>query len=495
MNVNKLLEDLNNIENEFKGHEQEKSSNEKHKQIIGYENENEEDQGVEQEEGPGEGPGEVFGEGEGQGNGICQEDLLNITTIGESSEHFSLNKSINSYFSIFNTKNEYKKIQMKAEHIQIEIIDNLIFLLKLKSNYDDEKMVKMIFHCINETFQNKNKPILDMSKENPLFIYKQNLLKNKYLFLKVIRKMKNKHFYPDIKQCIKDVTRDVFSFNKNIYNGSLGFENILYILYKLINKNMKDKLKSLLLSFFILSILSRTNNSVDILYILEYFYKNDNYAFVIPDSSFLSPCELSVYKNIIILKSNIKYCLRLSDQTTLSYNCYNIIYINEHDISENFYIYIYSFLLKQEKYHYIFKKKIFRDVDFFNTHLNYLKLKKKNNTHKSSVEEQTRTTHFKSSGIHSCTEILFTNSTKTELNAEQKTNNESQEQRVEREKKNLQTLLNDMEISSESSYDYVDSGISIEQINDQNDLYLTQDSLSAKKKNFFYQFLIIELDQ
>lgn len=485
MNVNKLLEDLNNIENEFKGHEQEKSSNEKQKQII--EHEHEEDQGIEQTEG--------HGEGDGQGQGFCHEDFLNLTTIGESSEHFSLNKSINSYFSIFNTKNEYKKIQMKAEHIQVEIIDNLIFLLKLKSNYDDEKIVKIIFDCINEAFRDKNKPILDMSKEKPLFLYKQNLLKNKYLFLKVIRKMKNRHFYPDIKQCIKDVTRDVFSFNKNVYNGSLGFENILYILYKLINKNRKNKLKSLLLSFFILSILSRTNNSVDILYILEYFYKNDNYAFVIPDSSFLSPCELSVYKNIIILKSNIKYCLRLSDQTTLSYNCYNIIYINEHVISDNFYVYIYSFLLKQEKYHYIFKNKIFKDIDFFNIQLNYLKLKRKNDTHESFVEGQTGATHFKSSGIHSSAEVLFTNSHKTELDTEEKRKNESQEQRVEREKKKLQTLLDDMEMSSESSYDYVDSGISIEQINDQNDLYLNTDSLSGKKKNFFYQYLIIELDQ
>ncbi|CRG99389.1 conserved Plasmodium protein, unknown function [Plasmodium relictum] len=434
MNIEKLVADLNDIENEF---------NEEHK----------------------------------------SEDFLHISLKKNDSCCILSDENIVNYFSIFNIKNEYKKAEINLEKIQLSIINNLIFLLKLKKKLYDPEILKTILECLNISFKNKNETIENVSEEKSLHIYKQNLLKNKYLFLKILRKIKNKSFYPDIKQCIKDVTRDVFSFNKSIYNGSLGFETILYLLFKLLNKNLKSEMKNLLLSFFLLCIMSRTNNSVDILYILEYFYKNNNFSLIIPNTSYISPCEVSIYNNIIILKTNVKYFINIIDQTNLSYNCYNIIYIDENLISDNFYLYIYKILLKEKKYHYIFNNKSFENLDFFNINMNYSKLCKNINNEKNLnniIKEQNN--EFNMGYISDKEEYYLIN--KEKINDKIKNG------------KNVQSFIEDIEISSNSIYNFSDNEIDIKKINEQNSFYLNiNNDLDKKKKNFFYQYLIIELNQ
>ncbi|CRG96727.1 conserved Plasmodium protein, unknown function [Plasmodium gallinaceum] len=433
MNIEKLTADLNDIENEF----------------------NEENKG---------------------GDFLC----LNMFKLDNCTMPY---ENVINYFSIFNIKNEYKKTEINAEKIQISILNNLIFLLNLKKKFYDEEILKIILECINVSFKNKNETIENASEEKSLLIYKQHLLKNKYLFLKILRKIKSKNYYPDIKQCIKDVTRDVFSFNMSVYNGSLGFETILFLLYKLLNKNLKNDIRNFLLSFFLLSIMSRTNNSVDILYILEYFYKNNNFSLIIPNTSYLTPCEVSIYNNIIILKTNVKYFINLIDQTNLSYNCHNIIYIDENLISDNFYLYIYKTLLKQKKYHYIFNNKTFENLDFFNINMNYSKLKGSN----INCEENLNV------------KIKKENTINVEHISDQKEHNLINKENINEKIKNgaiIEFPTEDIEIFSDSTYSVSDNEFDIKKINEQNSYYLNIDNNSnKKKKNYFYQYLIIELNQ
>lgn len=381
-----------------------------------------------------------------------------------------------SYISNFNIKNEYRKSKIRAEKIQMNVLYDLIFLLKLKkktSNLCDDNITRDIIHkicdCIQITFHNENDKIEKICDENSLYIYKKHLLKNKFMLLKIIRKIKNNHLYPDIKQLIKDVTRDVFSFNGKIYNGSIGFENIIYLLYKLLKKKyITCPLKSFILSFFLLSIMSRTNNSVDILYILEYFYKNNNFSIIIPDSSFLSPCELSIYDNIILLKNNVRYLINITEESTLKYNCYNIIYMDINKITDNFYNHIYKILLQQEKYHYIFKYKIFHNIHFFNTNLNITKLKL---TYKYNNDEKCQYRH--------------------NTNEEPKDDKNAYNSSII---KNSNTI-HDHIFSSDSSYNSNhNNNIDINKINEKNFLYINKNS-KGKLNNIFYQYLIIELDE
>ncbi|KNG75890.1 hypothetical protein PFMG_02185 [Plasmodium falciparum IGH-CR14] len=341
-----------------------------------------------------------------------------------------------SYISNFNIKNEYRKSKIRAEKIQMNVLYDLIFLLKLKkktSNLCDDNITRDIIHKICDL------------------------------------KIKNNHLYPDIKQLIKDVTRDVFSFNGKIYNGSIGFENIIYLLYKLLKKKyITCPLKSFILSFFLLSIMSRTNNSVDILYILEYFYKNNNFSIIIPDSSFLSPCELSIYDNIILLKNNVRYLINITEESTLKYNCYNIIYMDINKITDNFYNHIYKILLQQEKYHYIFKYKIFHNIHFFNTNLNITKLKL---TYKYNNDEKCQYRH--------------------NTNEEPKDDKNAYNSSII---KNSNTI-HDHIFSSDSSYNSNhNNNIDINKINEKNFLYINKNS-KGKLNNIFYQYLIIELDE
>lgn len=286
------------------------------------------------------------------------------------------------------------------------------------------------------------------------------------MLLKIIRKIKNNHLYPDIKQLIKDVTRDVFSFNGKIYNGSIGFENIIYLLYKLLKKKyITCPLKSFILSFFLLSIMSRTNNSVDILYILEYFYKNNNFSIIIPDSSFLSPCELSIYDNIILLKNNVRYLINITEESTLKYNCYNIIYMDINKITDNFYNHIYKILLQQEKYHYIFKYKIFHNIHFFNTNLNITKLKL---TYKYNNDEKCQYRH--------------------NTNEEPKDDKNAYNSSII---KNSNTI-HDHIFSSDSSYNSNhNNNIDINKINEKNFLYINKNSKGKLNNISFCTFVIL----
>ncbi|SOV14238.1 conserved Plasmodium protein, unknown function [Plasmodium sp. gorilla clade G2] len=403
--------------------------------------------------------------------------------INSCSNVLSLYNEQISYISNFNIKNEYRKSKIRAEKIQMNVLYDLIFLLKLKkktSKVGDDNITKNIIYkiwdCIEITFHNENDKIEKICDENNLYIYKKHLLKNKFLLLKIIRKIKNNHLYPDIKQLIKDVTRDVFAFNGNIYNGSIGFENIIYLLYKLLKKKyITCPLKSFILSFFLLSIMSRTNNSVDILYILEYFYKNNNFSIIISDSSFLSPCELSIYDNIILLKNNIRYLINITEESTLKYNCYNIIYIDINKITDNFYNHIYKILLQQEKYHYIFKYKIFHNIQFFNTTLNVKKLNltynNNNNNNDHHDDDETFPYMNNTSKEHKHDKNIYNLSI----------NNNSNE-------------LDDNIFSSDSSSNSNHNNIDIHKINEKNFLYINKNSKS-QVKNIFYQYLIIELDE
>ncbi|CDU17580.1 conserved Plasmodium protein, unknown function [Plasmodium yoelii] len=428
------------------------------------------------------------------------DDFFSSANIKLDSEKDSnvANKGTN-YYSIFNIKNEYKNVEINAEKIQIDIIKRLIFLLKLyKNKRTSWEIIKHIFECLYISFESKNDMIKNISDETVLYIYKEYLLKNKFVILKIIRKIKNKHLYPDIKQIIKDVTRDIFTFNSIIYNGSLGFERITYLLYKLLNKNFKCKFKNFLLTFFLFSIMSRTNNSVDILYILEYYYKNNNFSFIIPDTSFISPCDLTIYNDLIVLNTNVRYYINIEDDDTnnISYNCYNIIYIQESLISHNFYLYIYKTLLKQEKYYYLFNNKniIGNDFDFFNINSNISKLKppklnsecvetenvtEKNVTEKNAAEknEQINKT-IENSTLHNEIEHNLFHHINSEIDDEILPNKIS---------KNLDSI----DISSQSTYSYNDNEMDIDKINAQNCWYM---NLNDKKKNFFYQYLIIELN-
>ncbi|SOV14119.1 conserved Plasmodium protein, unknown function [Plasmodium gaboni] len=402
--------------------------------------------------------------------------------INSCSNILSLYNEQISYISNFNIKNEYRKSKIRAEKIQMNVLYDLIFLLKLKkktSKVGDDNMTRNIIHkiwdCIEITFHNENDKIEKICDENNLYIYKKHLLKNKFLLLKIIRKIKNNHLYPDIKQLIKDVTRDVFSFNGNIYNGSIGFENIIYLLYKLLKKKyITCPLKSFILSFFLLSIMSRTNNSVDILYILEYFYKNNNFSIIIPDSSFLSPCELSIYDNIILLKNNIRYLINITEESTLKYNCYNIIYIDINKITDNFFNHIYKILLQQEKYHYIFKYKIFNNIQFFNTTLN---VKKLNLTYNNNNKDH---------HLHHDEIFPYMNNTSKEHKHDKNIYNLSIN--------NNSNEMDDHIFSSDSSSNSNHNNIDIHKINEKNFLYINKNSKS-QVKNIFYQYLIIELDE
>ncbi|SCM21201.1 conserved Plasmodium protein, unknown function [Plasmodium berghei] len=397
------------------------------------------------------------------------------------------NKGTN-YYSIFNIKNEYKGVEINAEKIQIDIIKRLIFLLKLYKNKRTScEIIKHIFECLYISFESKNDMIKNASDETVLYTYKEYLLKNKFIILKIIRKIKNKHLYPDIKQIIKDVTRDIFTFNSIIYNGSLGFERITYLLYKLLNKNFKCKFKNFLLTFFLFSIMSRTNNSVDILYILEYYYKNDNFSFIIPDTSFISPCDLTVCNDLIVLNTNIRYYINIEDDDTnnISYNCYNIIYIQESLISHNFYLYIYKTLLKQEKYYYLFNNKniIGNDFDFFNINSNISKLKS------PKLNSECVGTENAAKKIEQINKTLenFTLHNEIENNLFYHINSEIDEEILPN---NISKDLDSIDISSQSTYSYNDNEMNIDKINAQNCWYMDLND----KKNFFYQYLIIELN-
>ncbi|SCM20242.1 conserved Plasmodium protein, unknown function [Plasmodium chabaudi adami] len=398
------------------------------------------------------------------------------------------NKGTN-YYSIFNIKNEYKSVEINAEKIQIDIIKRLIFLLKLyKNKKTSYEIIKHIYECLYISFESKNDMIKNISDETALYIYKEYLFKNKFIILKIIRRIKNTHLYPDIKQIIKDATRDIFAFNGTIYNGSLGIERITYLLYKLLNKNFKCKFKNFLLTFFLFSIMSRTNNSVDILYILEYYYKNNNFSFIIPDTSFISPCDLTVYNDLIVLNTNVRYNINIEDDetTSISYNCYNIIYIQESLISHNFYIYIYKTLLKQEKYYYLFNNKniIGNDFDFFNINANIskLKLQKLNSEYVETengakkIEQINKT--LENSSLHNEMENNLFYHINSEIDDEVPPNNISKD-------------LDSIDISSQSTYTHNDNEMDIDKINAQNSWYM---DLNDKKKNFFYQYLIIELN-
>ncbi|SBS85457.1 conserved Plasmodium protein, unknown function [Plasmodium ovale] len=412
---------------------------------------------------------------------------LNVEGLDNSACKAAEGERLN-YYSIFNIKNEYKKTEIYAEKMQISIINNLIFLSKLNKSKRNDEMMNIVLNCLHVSFENKNDLVKTISEEKSLYLYKQHLLKNKIFFLKILRKIKNRNFYPDIKQIIKDVTRDIFSFNRCVYNGSIGIERITSLLYKLLNKHFICKIKNFLLTFFLLSIMSRTNNSVDLLYILEFFYKNDNYSFIIPDSSFISPCEVTVYNNMIILKSNVKYFINLlDDKTNLLCNCFNIIYIQENLISDNFYLNIYKTLLKQHKYHYLFRnKKIVDSLNFFDVHSICKKLKW---------------------GSYTCEENLFSESIAKEVHNICKDTNavcaneentlacEGEIDRRGEEWKDVIPDLESIEISSQSSYDYNDNEVDIKKINKQNFVYRNDiNDLKKGKKNFFYQYLIIELN-
>ncbi|KAI4839413.1 hypothetical protein MKS88_001963 [Plasmodium brasilianum] len=423
-----------------------------------------------------------------------------------------------SYYSIFNIKKEYKKMAIKVEKIQVNVINNLIFFFKLNKVKSNPEMVETIKDCLNFSFQNNNdETIKKSSEEKSLFAYKQHLLKNKYFFLKILRRIKNRSIYPDIKQIIKDVTRDVFSFNGNIYNGSIGFEGILLLLYKLLNKHFKCPLRNFLLSFFLLSIMSRTNNSVDILYILEYFYKNNNFSHIIPNSSFLSPCEVTVYNNIIILKSNIKYFINITeDYTNLSYNCHNIIYIDEELIADNFYLDIYKELLKQDRYHYLFGSgnlfegnyqygnKHFVNLNFFDVDSVCRSLKRSDSTsiyNNLNVQKQ--------EGGESVEEKIQQDKDEQELKKDrcynansidvQEENSSTNKKKMNRSEKKISvssSILEDIGVSSNSTYDYNDNEIDIKKINEQNSVYQhNSNDINKSIKNFFYQYLIIELTE
>ncbi|GAW80242.1 hypothetical protein, conserved [Plasmodium gonderi] len=391
-----------------------------------------------------------------------------------------LDEEMKYHYSIFNTRNEYKRTEINVEKIQIDIINNLIFFLKLLKKKNDEEIIRQIIKCIQVSFETENEHIEKISEEKSLYIYKQYLLKNKYIFLKILRKIKNKNFYPNIKQIIKDITRDVFSFNREIHNGSSGFETILSLLYELLNKNIKCLFRNMLLSFFLLSLMSRTNNSVDILYTLDSFYKNSNFSIIVPNTCFISPCELSIYNNIIILRSNVKYFINITQDESLllPYNCYNIVYIDEHLISDNFYLHIYQTLLKDQKYHYLFTdRKLFAHLNFFDVQSNYVKLKSKicDSLNASPVGVAKKQENQIYHDIIKCS------------------------QNEEADKSEIQgnhfssSFLDNIEVSSSSTYNCSDNEIDIKQINDQNRVYCNGlGDLDKQKRNFFYQYLIIE---
>ncbi|ANQ07382.1 Uncharacterized protein PCOAH_00017400 [Plasmodium coatneyi] len=384
-------------------------------------------------------------------------------------------EKMNHHYTIFNTKNEFRKTEINVEKTQIEIINHYIFLLKLLRRRKDEEIIREIAKCIEVTFETDNDEMQQLSEEKSFHMYKQYLLKNKYFFLKIWRSMKNKNFYPDVKQIIKDTTRDVFSFNRQIHNGSLGFKSILSNLYKLLGKYFQCDFRKTLLAFFLLSLMSRTNNTVDILYTLEYYFKNKNFSIILPNSSFISPCELSICNNIILLRSHVKYFIKITEESSslLPYNCYNIIYIDENLISDNFYLHIYKTLLKDCKHHYLFRdNELFGQVNFFDVKSNCAKLKSKGVCKPGDPSRQIPTSY--DATIHP-------NGEKTES--------------IEQQGDNFATLLDDVEVSSSSTYNCSDNEIDIKNINEKNRLYRDniRDHLGKRRRNFFYQYLIIEL--
>ncbi|KJP88626.1 hypothetical protein AK88_01706 [Plasmodium fragile] len=382
-------------------------------------------------------------------------------------------EKMNHHYTIFNTKNEFRKTEINVEKTQIDIINHFIFLLKLLKRRNDEEMIRQIKKCIQVSFETDNDEMQKLSEEKSFYLYKQYLLKNKHFFFKMWTSMKNKNFYPDVKQIIKDITRDVFSFNRQILNGSLGFKSILSNLYKLLGKYFQCDFKNILLSFFLLSLMSRTNNTVDILYTLEYYFKNKNFSIIIPNTCFISPCELSICNNIILLRSHVKYFIKVTEESSslLAYNCYNIIYVDENLISDNFYLHIYKTLLKDCKHHYLFRdQELFGQVNFFDVKSNYAKLKSKGLPQEEDPFGEVPTGYDTA---------IYPNAEKTES--------------IE-EKNHFATLLDDVEVSSNSTYNCSDNEIDIKKINEKNRLYRdTCNHLGKSKRNCFYQYLIIEL--
>ncbi|CAI7719620.1 conserved Plasmodium protein, unknown function [Plasmodium vivax] len=383
-------------------------------------------------------------------------------------------EKMNHHYTIFNTKNEFRKTEINVEKTQIDIVNHFIFLLKLLRRSHDEEVVRQIMKCIEVTFETDNDEVQKLSEEKSFYLYKQYLLKNKHFFLKIWRSMKNKNFYPDVKQIIKDITRDVFSFNRQVHNGSLGFKVILSTLYKLLGKYLQCDFRRILLAFFLLSLMSRTNNTVDILYTLEYYFKNRNFSIIVPDSCFISPCELSLCKNIIMLCSHVKYFIKVTEEPSslLRYNCYNLIYIDENQISDNFYLHIYKTLLKDYKHHYLFRDaELFGQVNFFDVKANCAKLKPKGVLPAGDP--------FR--------EVPTGNDTTVYPNGGKGENTEQQGD-------HFATLLDDVEVSSNSTYNCSDNEIDIKKINEKNRLHRDgRDHLGKRTRNFFHQYLIIEL--
>ncbi|GAB65752.1 hypothetical protein PCYB_072540, partial [Plasmodium cynomolgi strain B] len=383
-------------------------------------------------------------------------------------------EKMNQHYTIFNTKNEFRKTEINVEKTQIDIVNHFIFLLKLLRRSNDEEIIRQIAKCIEVSFETDNDEVQKLSEEKSFYVYKQYLLKNKHFFLKIWRSMKNKNFYPHVKQIIKDITRNFFSFNREIHNGSQGFKSILSSLYKLLGKYFPCDFRKILLTFFLLSLMSRTNNTVDILYTLEYYFKNNNFSIIIPNSCFISPCELSICNNIILLRSHVKYFIKVTEESSslLNYNCYNIIYIDENLISDNFYLHIYKTLLKDCKHHYLFRDtELFGEVNFFDVKSNYAKLKSKG---VSQVGDPFR------EGPTGYDATMYPNGGKTES--------------IEQQGDHFATLLDDIEVSSSSTYNCSDNEIDIKKINEKNKLYRdTRDHLGKRRRNFFYQYLIIEL--
>lgn len=384
-------------------------------------------------------------------------------------------EKMNQHYTIFNTKNEFRKTEINVEKTQIDVVNHYIFLLKLLRRRKDEDIIRQIGKCIEVTFETDNDEMEKLSEEKSFYVYKQYLLKNKYFIFKILRSMKNRNFYPDVKQIIKDITRDVFSFNRQIHNGSLGFKSILSNLFKLLGKYIQCDFRKTLLAFFLLSLMSRTNNTVDILYTLEYYFKNQNFSIIVPNSSFISPCELSICNNIILLRSHVKYFIKITEESSslLPYNCYNIIYIDENLISDNFYLHIYKTLLKDCKHHYLFSdNEIFGQINFFDVKSNYAKLK-------SKAVPQAGDSFRQVSIGHDST--IYPNGGKTES--------------IEQQENDFTTPLDDIEVSSSSTYNCSDNEIDITNINEKNRLYRdTCDNMGRRRRNFFYQYLIIELN-
>ncbi|EUD68001.1 hypothetical protein C922_01613 [Plasmodium inui San Antonio 1] len=413
-------------------------------------------------------------EGESEGEEDPSMMTQKVTFSSGSVNRKLFDEKMSHHYAIFNTKNEFRKTEIHVEKTQIEIVNHFIFLLKLLRRSNDEEIIREIANCIKVTFETDNDEVQKLSEEKSFYLYKQYLLKNKHFFLKLCRSMKNRHFYPDVKQIIKDITRDVFSFNKEILHGILGFKSILFSLYNLLGKYLQCEVRKILLAFFLLSLMSRTNNTVDILYTLEYYFKNSNFSIIVPNSCFISPCELSICNNIILLRSCVKYFIKVTEESSslLRYNCYNVIYIDENLISDNFYLHIYKTLLKDCKHHYLFRDtELFGQVDFFDVKSNYAKLKSKGVPQAEGPFREVPTGY----------DVTISPDSEKRDGMEQKGDH-------------FATFLDDIEVSSSSTFNCSDNEIDIEKINEKNRLYRDAcDHLGKRRKNFFYQYLIIEL--